>query len=116
MNGGGPYSSFGHRCTLHHAVLGVCSQLIISCDVGHRSDDRGGWEDPIVDLLPKTKRPKSFELGRSLKQPSPRSLLANIMPTLAIKRLFKIAQFRNIFARVGLDHWRKISIALKTPT
>jgi hypothetical protein len=113
MNGGGPYSSFGHRCTLHHAVLGVCSQLNISCDVGHRSDHRGGWEDPIVDLLPKTKRPQTlFRVGTLLKQPSPRSLLANIMPTLAIERLLKIAQFRNIFTRVGLDHCRKIPITL----
>jgi len=25
------------------------------------------------------------------------------MPTMAIERLFKIAQFRNVFARIGLD-------------
>ena len=38
------------------------------------------------------------------------------MPTLAIERLFKIAQYRNIFiAGIGLDHCLKIPIAPKSP-
>ena len=37
------------------------------------------------------------------------------MPTLAIERLFKIAQYPNIFIdRVGLDHCRKIAIRFLT--
>jgi hypothetical protein len=37
------------------------------------------------------------------------------MPTLAIERLFKIEQFRNMFACVGLDICRKIAITLIDP-
>jgi hypothetical protein len=49
-------------------------------------------------------------LGTIAEQPSPEACARDIMPTVAIERLFKIAQDRSIFiARVGADHCRYIS-------
>jgi hypothetical protein len=62
-----------------------------------------------MGLLPKTKRPKLFRVGTFAEQPSPEVCSPNIMPILAIERLFKIAQWRNIFS-VRIDHCHEVPI------
>jgi len=72
--------------------------------------------DPLIGLL-KTKRPKLLRVGTFAEQPSPEVCSPNIMPILAIERLFKIAQWRNIFiARIRFDHCRKIALGTSTQT
>jgi hypothetical protein len=57
----------------------------------------------------KQNAPNSVEFGTFAEQPSPEVCSPNIMPILAIERLFEIAQWRNIFiARIRFDHCRKI--------
>jgi hypothetical protein len=49
--------------------------------------------DPRQDKRPRI----NTVLGRKFEQPSPRSLLANSMPMLAIDRVFKIAHYSKCF-------------------
>jgi hypothetical protein len=74
QNGGGPYKFLRPSSNLHHAVLGVCSTLHIVLKMrGIEVMPEEVGETRLYTFSPKQNAPNSFELGRLLNSPPPKS-------------------------------------------